>query len=49
MAAEGFTEIHRVYHIDRGYQNLERRLCDLGARVSRVSEKKDNTYIREAV
>jgi UDP-N-acetylglucosamine 1-carboxyvinyltransferase len=49
MAAEGFTEIHRVYHIDRGYQNLERRLCELGARVSRVSEKKNLALIRDVV
>ena len=49
MAAEGFTEIHRVYHIDRGYENLEQRLCGLGARVSRVVEKKENALIREAM
>ena len=32
------TEIHRVYHIDRGYENLEEKLKQLGADITRVSE-----------
>ncbi|MFH2201583.1 MAG: UDP-N-acetylglucosamine 1-carboxyvinyltransferase [Elusimicrobiota bacterium] len=36
LAAEGVTEIHRVYHIDRGYERIERLLRRAGARMRRV-------------
>jgi UDP-N-acetylglucosamine 1-carboxyvinyltransferase len=36
MAAEGRSEILRVYHIDRGYQRIESKLNALGARIERV-------------
>ena len=36
LAAEGTTEIHRLYHIDRGYEMLDDKLELLGARVKRV-------------
>ena len=39
MAAKAQTIIHRVYHIDRGYERIEERLNALGARIERVSEK----------
>jgi UDP-N-acetylglucosamine 1-carboxyvinyltransferase len=35
LAAEGQTEISRVYHLDRGYQDLELKLASLGARIWR--------------
>lgn len=35
MAAEGTTEVGGVQHIDRGYENLERKLTNLGARIYR--------------
>lgn len=35
LMAEGVTEIHDVYHIDRGYDNLDRKLNALGAKVWR--------------
>ena len=38
MAAEGRTEILRVYHIDRGYQRIESKLNALGARIERVGQ-----------
>lgn len=38
MAAKGITEIHRVYHLDRGYEDLDEKLLGLGARVSRMDE-----------
>ena len=38
LVAEGKTEVHRVYHIDRGYERIEERLQSLGARITRVSE-----------
>lgn len=39
MAAEGTTTINRVYHLDRGYEQMETRLRSLGAKIERVSEK----------
>ncbi|MCL4142806.1 UNVERIFIED_CONTAM: hypothetical protein GTU68_005844 [Idotea baltica] len=38
LVAEGETEIHRVYHIDRGYERIEERLGPLGAKIKRVRE-----------
>lgn len=36
LVAKGETEVHRVYHIDRGYEQIEKRLQALGADVRRV-------------
>jgi UDP-N-acetylglucosamine 1-carboxyvinyltransferase len=36
LAARGTTEISRVYHIDRGYDNIDGKLRKLGARIERV-------------
>jgi UDP-N-acetylglucosamine 1-carboxyvinyltransferase len=36
LAAEGTTEVLRVYHIDRGYDHIEERLAQLGANIRRV-------------
>jgi len=36
LAAEGETEVNRVYHIDRGYERIEEKLRSLGARIRRV-------------
>lgn len=36
LVAEGQTEISRIYHLDRGYENLERKLSSLGANIRRV-------------
>jgi UDP-N-acetylglucosamine 1-carboxyvinyltransferase len=36
LAAEGTTEVLRIYHIDRGYQKLEEKLRSLGADIQRV-------------
>jgi len=36
LAAEGETEIDRVYHIDRGYDRIEAKLNAAGARITRV-------------
>jgi UDP-N-acetylglucosamine 1-carboxyvinyltransferase len=38
LAARGRTTVRRVYHIDRGYARIERKLQDLGARIWRESE-----------
>ncbi len=37
LAAEGTTTLSRVYHIDRGYQQIEKKLSALGADIRRVS------------
>jgi UDP-N-acetylglucosamine 1-carboxyvinyltransferase len=37
LAANGTTEISRVYHLDRGYERLEVKLQGLGARIARVA------------
>jgi len=38
LTAEGDTEIHRVYHIDRGYEHIDEKLAALGAEIERVKE-----------
>jgi len=38
LAAKGVTEIHNIYHIDRGYEKIEERLSKLGANILRVEE-----------
>ena len=38
LAAEGMTEVSRVYHLDRGYEGLEKKLARLGADIKRVKE-----------
>lgn len=35
LAAEGTTEVRRIYHLDRGYEQLERKLRDIGAKLER--------------
>lgn len=36
LAAEGTTEVLRIYHLDRGYQKIEQKLQGLGADIERV-------------
>jgi UDP-N-acetylglucosamine 1-carboxyvinyltransferase len=36
LVAEGDTEIHRVYHLDRGFEALEAKLGRCGAEVERI-------------
>jgi UDP-N-acetylglucosamine 1-carboxyvinyltransferase len=38
LCAEGTTDVRRIYHLDRGYERLEKRLALLGAGVKRVAE-----------
>jgi UDP-N-acetylglucosamine 1-carboxyvinyltransferase len=38
LAAQGKTEVYRVYHIDRGYEKIEQRLIALGAKITRAKE-----------
>ncbi|GAK33286.1 UDP-N-acetylglucosamine 1-carboxyvinyltransferase [Iodidimonas nitroreducens] len=37
LAAKGVTEVHRLYHLDRGYERIEEKLLALGADVERVA------------
>jgi UDP-N-acetylglucosamine 1-carboxyvinyltransferase len=39
LAAEGVTEVSRIYHLDRGYTRMEEQLNVLGARIERVREE----------
>jgi UDP-N-acetylglucosamine 1-carboxyvinyltransferase len=37
LAADGETELNRVYHLDRGFETLEKKLAAVGADIERVS------------
>ncbi|MCM2336547.1 MAG: UDP-N-acetylglucosamine 1-carboxyvinyltransferase [Pseudomonas sp.] len=37
LVADGQTTIDRIYHLDRGYENIEEKLSGLGARIRRIS------------
>jgi UDP-N-acetylglucosamine 1-carboxyvinyltransferase len=37
LVADGETTIDRIYHLDRGYENIEEKLSGLGARIRRIS------------
>lgn len=38
MAAKGSTQVNRVYHLDRGYEKIDAKLKQLGARIERIEE-----------
>jgi UDP-N-acetylglucosamine 1-carboxyvinyltransferase len=38
LAAQGTTEVARVYHLDRGYERLEEKLSQLGANIQRMKD-----------
>ncbi len=38
LVAKGTTRIHRIYHLDRGYENLEGKFSALGANIERLEE-----------
>ncbi len=42
LAARGTTVIHAAHHLERGYERLDLKLAQLGARVERVSSRKIN-------
>ncbi len=39
LAAEGESEVRRIYHLDRGYERLEEKLQLVGADIHRVSDE----------
>ena len=38
LVAEGETEVRRIYHLDRGYENLDQKLRKLGAKITRLEQ-----------
>ncbi len=38
LVAKGTSNIHRIYHLDRGYENLEKKFKTLGAKITRLEE-----------
>ena len=40
LAAEGKTTVHGLHHLDRGYENIEEKLRDLGAKLERIVPQK---------
>jgi UDP-N-acetylglucosamine 1-carboxyvinyltransferase len=39
LAAEGETHVHRVYHLDRGYECIEDKLSKIGAKIRRETDE----------
>ena len=39
LVAKGRTDVYRIYHLDRGYENLEKKFIKLGAKIWREKEK----------
>lgn len=39
LAAKGTTELHRIYHLDRGYEKIEAKLSGVGAKIWREKEQ----------
>ena len=38
LAAEGQTEVKNIHHVERGYENIEKKLCQVGATINKVSD-----------
>jgi UDP-N-acetylglucosamine 1-carboxyvinyltransferase len=38
LVAEGVTNVHRIYHLDRGYESLEKKLQNIGINIKRLKE-----------
>ena len=47
LCAEGTTELDRVFHLERGYDDLERKLARLGADIERVTTDEPGTEVRD--
>ncbi|QOY51458.1 UDP-N-acetylglucosamine 1-carboxyvinyltransferase [Candidatus Sulfurimonas baltica] len=39
LVADGTTDVHRIYHLDRGYDSLEKKLQNVGADIKRLKEQ----------
>ena len=50
LCATGLTQVLRIYHLDRGYENLVGKLRSVGARIARVSDAEQNvTAMQQAI
>jgi len=50
LAAEGLTEVLRIYHLDRGYEDMVGKLRGVGARIGRVSDEvRDEARLQQAL
>lgn len=49
LVADGETEVDRIYHIDRGYETIEEKLQQLGARIKRIPSQKPVQVIGRAI
>jgi UDP-N-acetylglucosamine 1-carboxyvinyltransferase len=38
LVADGQTVVRRIYHLDRGYERIERKLSGVGAKIERFAE-----------
>lgn len=47
LAAKGETTIDRVYHLDRGYEQLEEKLSACGAQIERISVRKKLAIVKD--
>jgi UDP-N-acetylglucosamine 1-carboxyvinyltransferase len=47
LCAQGTTELERVFHLDRGYEDMEGKLRSLGAQVERVTEGPPGSPVRD--
>ena len=43
LAADGISTIHGAHHVQRGYENIDRKFHDLGARIERLPEQVSST------
>ena len=39
LVANGETIVRRIYHLDRGYEHIEKKLCAIGASIQRFKEE----------
>ena len=49
LAAHGITEIEDIYHIERGYANLDAKLREIGADIQKVSFPAAQAELKEAL
>ena len=45
LAADGETVVNRVYHLDRGYEQMDKRLALLGAKIDRMSDREEQEVV----
>jgi UDP-N-acetylglucosamine 1-carboxyvinyltransferase len=49
LFAEGMTTVEGLHHLDRGYENIEQKLRNLGAKIDRVIVDEHGKVLRSAV